>query len=87
VLAFTRSLWNKEPRTWLQAFMRPFWRSLLVYLLTVLTFFWLFIYALLPLVPAITTWYAFGLAWSLFVGTWRWRALQKEQLAGVVPQV
>jgi hypothetical protein len=87
VLAFTHSLWNKKPRTWLQAFLGPFWRSFLVYLLTVLTFFWLFIYALLPLVPAITTWYAFGLAWSLFVGTWRWRALRKEQLEGVVPRV
>jgi len=77
VLAFTHSLWNKKPRTRLQAFLRPFWRSLLIYLLTVLTFFWLlFIYAVLPLVPAITTWYAFGLAWALFVGTWHWRALQ-----------
>lgn len=87
VLAFTHSLWNKKPRTWLQAFLGPFWRSFLVYLLTVLTFFWLFTYAVLPLVPAITTWYAFGLAWALFVGTWQWRALQKEQLEAVVPRV
>jgi hypothetical protein len=77
VLAFTRSLWNKKPRTWLQAFLHAVGISLLVYLLTVLTFFWLVIYAVLPVVPAITSWYVFGLAWALFVGTWRWRIPQK----------
>jgi hypothetical protein len=78
VLAFTRSLWNKKPRTRFQAFLQALWVSLLVYLLTVLTFFWLVIYAVLPLVPAITSWYVFGLAWALFVGTWRWRILPKQ---------
>jgi hypothetical protein len=78
VLAFTRSLWNKKPRTWIQAFLRALGTSFLVYLLAVLTFFWLVIYAVLPVVPAITSWYVFGLAWALFVGTWRWRILQKQ---------
>ena len=78
VLAFVRYLWNKKPRTRFQAFLHALGISFLVYLLTVLTFFWLFIYAVLPLVPAITSWYVFGLAWALFVGNWRWRILQKQ---------
>jgi len=79
VLAFTHSLWDKKPRTRIQAFLPPLWRSVLVYLLTAFTFFWLFAYAVLPLVPAITTWYAFGVAWALFVGTWQWRTLHAEK--------
>ncbi len=86
VLPFTHSLWKKKPRTWLQAFLRPFWRSFLVYLLTVLTFFWLTIYAVLPLVPAIVTWYVFGLAWAVAIGIWRWRALQEERRLPPAPQ-
>jgi hypothetical protein len=54
------------------------WISLLVYLLTLLTFFRLVMYAVLPLIPAITSWYVFALGWALFVGTWRWRSLQKR---------
>ena len=78
VLAFTRSLWNKKPRTWLLSCLHALWISFLVYLLTVLAFFWLVIYAVLPVVPAITTWYVFGLAWALFVGTWRRRIPRKQ---------
>jgi len=85
VLAFTHSLWNKKPRTRIQPFLPPLWRSFLVYLLIALTFFRLFTYAVLPLVPAITTWYAFGVAWALFVGTWQWRALHAEKRVVVGP--
>jgi hypothetical protein len=77
VLAFTRFMWKMKPRTQLHAFLQAVGISLLVYLITVLTFFWLVTYAVLPVVPAITSWYVFGLAWALFVGTWRWRILQK----------
>lgn len=86
VLAFTHSLWNKKPRSRIQSFLPPLWRSFLVYLLTVLTFFWLFTYAVLPLVPAITTWYAFGVAWALFIGSWRWRTLHAEKGVVVGPR-
>jgi len=78
VLAFVRSLWNTRSQTWLGAVMRPLWKSALIYGLTTLTFFWLVIYAVLPLLPVIETWYVLAMAWAAVVGTWQWNA-QKGQ--------
>ena len=86
VLAFISSWWKKKPRTWLHAIMQAYWRSFAIVLLTALTFCWLFIGAVGTLKPFVT-WNVFGLAWALGVGTWRWRALQKESLTAVVPQM
>jgi len=81
VLAFSQSLWKKKPQSWLRAIFQAYWRTFAILLLILLSFFWLFIYAIVPLVPPLVTWNLFGLAWALTVGTWRWRALQKERLA------
>ena len=86
VLAFSQSLWTKKPRSWLRAIFQAYWRTFAILLLTLLSFFWLFIYAIVPLVAPIATWNVFGLAWALTVGTWRWRALRKERLTAVVRQ-
>lgn len=83
VLPFILSLWNNKPRTWLHAVFQAFWRGFVILLLTLVTFFWLAWMAFAVLVPALVTWNAFGLAWSLVVGTWRWRALQKQEPATV----
>ena len=84
-LVFTYSLWKKKPRTRLHAVMQAFWRTFVILLLTILTFFWLTWLAGAALKP-LATLNAFGFAWALAVGTWRWRALQKQQLVAVVPQ-
>lgn len=86
VLAFTHSLWNKRPRARREAVLRAFWRSLLIHLLTALTFIWSPIIAGGALNFPLVTLNAFGFAWALAVGTWQWRALQKQQPAAVVPQ-
>lgn len=86
VLAFTQALWKKRPQSWLRAVLQAFWRTFAIPLLTSLSFFWLFTYAIIPLVPPLVTWNVFGLAWALTVGTWRWRALQKERIAAVLRQ-
>lgn len=84
-LAFIRSLWKNKPRTWLRAVFQAFWKTFVILLLSLLSFFWLFTYAFGVLIPPLVTWNIFGLAWALVVGTWRWRARQKEQL--VAPYV
>ena len=84
VLAFSQSLWNQKPRSWLRAIFQAYWRTFAILLLTLLSFFWLFTYAIVPLVAPIATWNVFGLAWALTVGTWRWRALKKERLTAIV---
>ena len=86
VLAFSQSLWKQKPRSWLRAIFQAYWRTFAILLLTLLSFFWLFIYAIVPLVAPIATWNVFGLAWALTVGTLRWRALQKDRLTEVVRQ-
>jgi hypothetical protein len=84
VLAFTHSLWNKRPRTRREAVMQAFWKSFLIYPLSALTLIWNPWAAGGVLTPVFITLDAFGFAWALTVGTLRWRALQKEQLATVV---
>jgi hypothetical protein len=83
-LAFAFHLWRKKPRTRLRAIMRAYWGSFVIILLTTLTFWWLLTGALATLKPFVT-WNVFGLAWAEVVGTWRWRALQKERLIAAVP--
>jgi hypothetical protein len=86
VLAFTHSLWNKRLQTRREAVMRAFWRSLLIHLLTALTFIWSPVIAGGTLNFPLLTLNAFGFAWALAVGSWQWRALQQGNLAGVAPQ-
>ncbi len=86
VLAFIQSLWKKKPRTWLRSVLQAFWKSVVILLLSLLTFFWLFTYAFGVVIPTIVTWNVFGLAWALLVGSWRWGALQKERLVPAIPQ-
>jgi len=80
VLAFTGSLWRNKPDSWLRAVVQAFWRTFVILLLSSASFFWLFTVAFRVVTPALVTWNAFGLAWAVAVGTWRWRALQKERL-------
>jgi uncharacterized membrane protein len=80
VLAFIESLWKNKPRTWLRAVFQAFWKSFVILLLSLVTFFWLITYVIVVLAPALVTWNVFGLAWALTIGTWHWRARQKEQL-------
>ncbi len=86
VFAFSQSLWKHKPRSWLRAIFQAYWRTFAILLLTLLSFFWLFMYAIVPLAGPIATWNVFGLAWALTVGTWRWRALQREQPVAAVNQ-
>jgi hypothetical protein len=81
-LVFLHSWWEKKPRTWLHAVVQAYWRSWAIALLTTLTFVWLILGDYPTLAPFLT-WNVFGLAWALIVGTWRWRALQKQQLITV----
>lgn len=81
-LAFTHSLWGKRPGTRREAVIQAFWKSLLIHLLTALTFIWSPIIAGGTLNFPLVTLNAFGFAWALTLGTWRWRALQKEPLEG-----
>jgi hypothetical protein len=84
VLAFVPSWWKHKPRSWLHAVFQAFWRSLVILLLTLITFFWLTWMAFGVLIPPLATWDVFGLAWSLVVGTWRWSALQEQRLTSIV---
>jgi hypothetical protein len=87
VPAFTRSLWDKRPQTRREAVMQAFWRTFLIYLLGSLTLIWNpFVAGGILNYPMVTL-NAFGFAWALTVGSRRWRALQKEQLQAVVPQL
>jgi hypothetical protein len=77
------------------AFIRFFWNQrlperFLICILTALTFFWLMIWAGVAIVPLLAL-NVSGAAWALAVGTWRWRALQKQTPVvaagdGTVPQ-
>lgn len=79
VLPVMARMWNKNPPSWRAAIWQVYWRSWLIYVLTVLTFFWLVVYAALPIVPALLTLNVLGLVWSFVVGTRRWRMLQTKQ--------
>jgi hypothetical protein len=83
VLAFIHSLWKKKPRSWLDAVFQAFWRSFVILLLTLLSFFWLLSVAVRVLAP-LATWNVFGLGWALVVGTLRWNALQEQRSSSVV---
>jgi hypothetical protein len=78
VLPFTRSLWDKRPRTRQEAVMQTLWKSFLIYLLSALTLIWNPWAAGGVFTPVFITLDALGFAWAVTVGTWRWRALQKE---------
>jgi hypothetical protein len=75
-LAFIRFFWNLKARTRAVNFVVLFIASFAICLLTTLTFFWLFLWAPLALVPLFTL-NVCGAAWALTVGAWRWRALQQ----------
>ena len=79
VLPFIRPMWKKRTPNWWMAVVGTFGRSLLIYLLTLLSFLWLVVYAFLPLIPPLVTWNAFGLTWVVVIGTWRWRVFQEEE--------
>jgi hypothetical protein len=79
-LAFIRFFWNLKARTWIVNVIVLFAGSFAICILTTLTFFWAFLWASLALVPLFTL-NVSGAAWALTVGTWRWRALQKQPFA------
>jgi hypothetical protein len=82
-LVFIRFFWNLKARTWLVNVIVPFAATFAICILTMLTFFWLFLWAPLALVP-LFTWNVSGMAWALAVGTWRWRGLQSQPFAVAV---
>jgi hypothetical protein len=51
--------------------------TFVICILTALTFFWLMIWAGVAIVPLLALNLS-GAVWALAVGTWRWRALQKQ---------
>lgn len=75
------------PKTWTVNVVAPFAGTFAICILTMLTFFWLFLWAPLALVPFYTL-NVSGMAWALTVGTWRWRGLQKPQftVAAAAPE-
>jgi len=79
-LVFIRFFWNLKAKTWVANVIVPFAGTFAICILTMLTFFWLFLWAPLALVPLFTL-NVSGMVWALTVGTWRWRALQKHQFA------
>jgi len=76
-LAFIRFFWNQRlPERWQNVGM-AFAGTFVICILTALTFFWLMIWAGVAIVPLLALNLS-GAAWALAVGTWRWRALQKQ---------
>jgi hypothetical protein len=82
-LAFIRFFWNLKARTRVANVVVLFCGSWLICLLTALTFIWLMMWAGPALAPLFTLNLS-GAAWALTVGTWRWRALQKQVSTAVV---
>jgi hypothetical protein len=82
-LVFIRFFWNLKAKTWIVNVIAPFGGTFAICILTMLTFFWLFLRAPLALVPLYTL-NVSGMAWALAVGTWRWRGLQKQPFAVAV---
>jgi hypothetical protein len=64
------------PERWQNVGM-AFAGTFVICILTALTFFWLMIWAGVAIVPLLALNLS-GAAWALAVGTWRWRALQKQ---------
>jgi hypothetical protein len=80
VLAFVRKMWDSKPRTWFADVVQLFWKSLVVYLVSAFTFFWiLFFYAVTVLLAPIVTLNLFGMAWALAIGTLHWKSFQESQ--------
>lgn len=76
-LAFIRFFWNLKARTRMVNVVVLFGGSFVICLLTALTFFWLFTWAGVAVVPLLTLNLS-GAAWALAVGTRRWQLLQKQ---------
>jgi hypothetical protein len=76
-LAFIRFFWNLKARTRVANVVALFCGSWVICLLTALTFFWLFTWAGVAVVPLLTLNLS-GAAWALAVGTRRWQLLQKQ---------
>ena len=76
-LAFIRFFWNLKARTRVANVVVLFCGTFVICLLTALTFFWLMMWAGVALAPLFALNLS-GAAWALTVGTWRWRALQKQ---------
>lgn len=83
-LAFLRFFWNQRLRTRWQYVGVAFCGTFVICLLTALTFFWLMMWAGPALAPLVALNLS-GMAWALVVGTWRWRALQKQGATTVAP--
>jgi hypothetical protein len=76
-LAFIRFFWTLKARTRAVNVAVLFGGSFVICILTMLTFFWLFLWAPLAMLPLFTA-NVSGMGWAFAVGTWRWRALQKK---------
>jgi hypothetical protein len=75
-LAFVRWFWKWRVRTWWASVGVAFAGTYAIDILTMITFFWLFLWAPLALIP-LGHWNIWGMMWALTVGTWRWHALRQ----------
>jgi hypothetical protein len=76
-LAFIRSFWKWRVRAWWASVGVAFAGTFVIYILTMISFFWLFLLAPLALLP-LTNGNVWGGLWALTVGTWRWQALRQQ---------
>jgi hypothetical protein len=79
-LAFIRWFWKWRVRAWWASVAVAFAGTYVIDILTMLTFFWLFVWAPAALLP-LSHWNVWGMLWALTVGTWRWQALRQQPRA------
>jgi len=76
-LAFVRWFWKWRVRAWWASVGVALAGPYVICILTMLTFFWLFLYAPMALLP-LGKGKVWGWLWALTVGTWRWQALRQR---------
>ncbi len=79
-LAFLRWFWKWRVRAWWASVAVALAGTYVINILTMLTFFWLLVWAPAALLP-LSHWNVWGMLWALAVGTWRWQALQQQPRA------
>jgi len=74
-LAFVRWFWKWRVRAWWASVAVAFAGPYVICILTMISFFWLVLYAPMALLP-LGKGKVWGWLWALTVGTWRWQALR-----------